>query len=263
MTSQKTCIFCASSLAQAGRSKEDVIPKWLLKHLGLDKSRDLIASSNLTDMGIPLQRPRIQGSHTILQGAVCESCNNGWMSDLETQAKPIVTKMCSGEALDLTQADCNLLSAWIFKTLTLWHVTSNYRELVPLRDFQFLYQNGAPPPGRHVEIAYAAAEPLSAFRTRMSPIKVLFLESQYDKAVIMQQVDRTSYILTMQIGRLLTQVVGLPPFGAWARADRSHDAGVLRIFPRVPQSLSWPPAQTFDQPIDGLNTHVALRLHFL
>lgn len=259
---RKACVFCEKLLSTAGRAKEDVIPKWLLKHLGLDKSRDLIASSHLTDTGIQLKTPRIQGSHTILQGGVCASCNNGWMSDLEDQAKPLITKMGIGESTNLTQKDCEFVSYWIFKTLSLWHLTSNYRKLQSPRDFTYLYLNRTPPPGRHVEIAYAPSEPISAFRTRMSPIKSLLLGSQYDKETIVREVDQSSYVLTMQIGRLLAQVVGLPSFGAWARAD-SNQENVYRIFPQTPKSISWPPLQTFDETINALHTNVALRLLFL
>lgn len=259
---QKACIFCDSPLSKAGKANEDVIPKWLLKHLGLDKRKDLIASSHLTDLGIALKRPRIQGSHTVLQGSVCAECNNGWMSDLEGRAKPIISGMSVGERLTLSHDDCELVSAWIFKTLILWHITANYRRLVPPPDFKYLYEHRTPPPGRHIEIAYAHSELPSAFRTRMSPIKLLFLGSEYDKQIISREVDQSSFVLTMQIGRLLTQIVGLPPFGAWARADGGH-ASVFRIFPRIPNSLDWPPSRTFTETIDGFNAHVAVRLLFL
>ncbi|HEX6821408.1 MAG TPA: hypothetical protein VF123_05065 [Candidatus Sulfotelmatobacter sp.] len=96
----------------------------------------------------------------------------------------------------------------------------------------------------------------------MSPIKLLFLGSEYDKQIISREVDQSSFVLTMQIGRLLTQIVGLPPFGAWARADGGH-ASVFRIFPRIPNSLDWPPSRTFTETIDGFNAHVAVRLLFL
>jgi hypothetical protein len=258
----KACLFCDSPVSKGGKANEDVIPKWLLKHLGLDKSKDLIASSPVTDMGMARKRPRIQGSHTVLQGSVCAECNNVWMSDLEVRAKPVISRMSCGEKLTLSHDDCALVSAWIFKTLILWHITANYRELVRPADFKYLYEHRTPPPGRHIEIAYAASELPSAFRTRMSPIKLLFLESKYDKEIISREVDQSSYILTMQIGRLLTQVVGLPPFGAWARADGGH-ASVFRIFPRLPTFLDWPPSRTFTETLDGLNAYVALRLLFL
>jgi hypothetical protein len=257
--SQKTCLFCGVSLSEAGRAKEDVIPKWLLEHLGLDKSRDLIASSHLTDTGIPLKKPRVQGSHTILQGAVCTSCNGGWMSDLEGNAKQIVGNMSCGEPFKANRVDLITLATWIFKTAILFHISSNYRRLVPSRDFTSLYRNRVPPPGRHVEIAYLAAEPISAFRTRMSPIKALFLPTESDKEAISHEVDQSSYILTIQFGRLLTQVVGLPPFGAWGRAEGGRSS-VFRIFPRVPETLAWPPVHGFNETIDGLNLNVALRL---
>jgi hypothetical protein len=258
----KVCIFCQTSLSQVERAKEDVIPKWLLEHLGLDKRRDLIASSHLSDMGIPLQDPRIQGSHTILQGAICRQCNNGWMSDLENQTKPFLTKMTLGEPVILGDEDCRILGNWIFKTLALWNITSNYRHLVPEQDFEFLYKHRSVPAGRHIEIAFCPHETTSEFRTRMSPIKMFVIASELDKTAISREVDRSSYVLTMQMGKLLIQVVGLPAVGAWGRADDAR-LDILRIYPRIPKSLVWPPKVPFEGTIDGLHTQVALKLLFL
>jgi hypothetical protein len=259
---ERVCIFCKRQLSEVGRAKEDVIPKWLLQHLGLDKRHDLIASSHLSDAGVALKDPRIQGSHTILQGAVCQPCNNGWMSDLETLAKPLITKMSVGESIILSEQDCLVLANWVFKTLALWQITSNYRQLLREKDFESFYKNRVVPPGRHIEVAFNPAEPTSAFRTRMSPIKMLFFPSELDREAISREVDQSLCVLTMQIGKLLIQVVGLPSFGAWGRADGGRP-DVFRIYPRVPKSMAWPPVVPFHDTIDELNLHVALRLLFL
>ena len=258
--SKRVCLFCDRTLSTGTRSKEDVIPKWLLQHLGLGK-QELIAGSHLSDLGIPLSRPRIQGAHTILQGSVCDSCNNGWMSDLENQAASLIKEMSIGSSLVLAKDHLTVLSTWIFKTLALYHVTSNYRLLLPSQDFRYLYENRLPPPGRHIEVGYLPSEDSSAFRTRMSPIKMLFISSELDQSDIAARVNQNSCILTMQIGGLLLQLVRLPPFGIWVRADNAHD-DVFHLFPRTPESFSWPPKLNFQGTIDAMNAHPGLRLVF-
>jgi len=49
-------------------------------------------------------------------GAVCASCNNGWMSDLEGRAKPMLETMLEGRGRALHQEGQRTLAAWALKT---------------------------------------------------------------------------------------------------------------------------------------------------
>jgi hypothetical protein len=258
--SERQCLFCEEPLSRSIRAKEDVLPKWLLRHLGL-KTSDQIRGSHITDLGLPLRPPRLQGAHTILQGSVCDTCNNQWMSKLETRVRPTVKAFSVGDSLALAQDDTARLSAWILKTLALYNITSNYRSLVDPKDFRHLYQQRLPSPGRHIELAYLPADEPSVFRTRMAPIKFLLLPLESDKEEITRRVDRSSFVLTMQIGELLLQAVSLPRFGMWGRTDERRK-DVLRIYPQIPESVIRPPRFGFDGSIDDLNAQVGLRLLF-
>jgi hypothetical protein len=48
--------------------------------------------------------------------AFCKSCNNGWMSDLESKAKPILEPMLTGTPKALGTSDQTLLATWVIKT---------------------------------------------------------------------------------------------------------------------------------------------------
>jgi len=257
---EKFCLFCELPLSGRVRAKEDVLPKWLLTHLDL-KTSDRLRGVHMSDLGTRHRPPRVQGAHTILQGAVCEKCNNQWMSDLETRVGPIIRALSLGHPLSLKKADAANLSTWTFKTLALYNITTNYRPLVALTDFRHVYRERTPPPGRHVELAYLSEAVPTTFATRMSPIKFLLLPSNSNKQDIARRVDESSFVITMQIGKLLLQVAGLPSFGIWTRSDERRD-DVFRIFPQIPDEFAWPPKRNFDGSIDSFNASVGMRLFF-
>jgi hypothetical protein len=215
-----------------------------------------VADFNGIRHGWDLRDPQ---AHTILQGAVCEKCNNQWMSDIETTVGPIIRALSLGHSLSLKTTDAANLSTWTFKTLALYNITTNYRPLVALTDFRHVYRERTPPPGRHVELAYLSQAVPTTFTTRMSPIKFLLLPSNSNKQDIARRVDESSFVITMQIGKLLLQVAGLPSFGSWTRSDERRD-DVLRIFAQIPDEFAWPPKHNFDGAIDSLNMSVGLRL---
>ena len=63
---------------------------------------------------------------------ICEDCNNGWMSDLEQRAKPVIVDLMSGntklEALDANERE--VLARWAGKLPLLSHTQSEPK--VPL-----------------------------------------------------------------------------------------------------------------------------------
>jgi hypothetical protein len=59
-------------------------------------------------------RRETQGAlHTIKLRVVCQACNNGWMSQLEEEVKPILTPLIKGEEITLDRAQLDTLAQWI------------------------------------------------------------------------------------------------------------------------------------------------------
>ncbi len=178
------------------------MPGWLLQELGIHSTDQFIGVHGADFEDIPRSR-RLQGAHTVVQGRVCTDCNLEWMSDLENKANPLLRAMQKLEQVRLSKDDCVLLATWIFKTLTLYSVTTNYRKIVPDSVFGYVRLNLMPPPGNHVEIAYAPNAPKVNLRTRLSPIKLaMFDKNQCDSAYINSQLQQ-SYVLCAQMSHLL------------------------------------------------------------
>ncbi|MCS6897177.1 MAG: hypothetical protein NZM29_04325, partial [Nitrospira sp.] len=53
-------------------------------------------------------------------GSVCHSCNNGWMSRLEGDVKPILTPMVLGNSVTLEAQQQERLTTWMTKCAMLY-----------------------------------------------------------------------------------------------------------------------------------------------
>jgi hypothetical protein len=102
----RPCIFCGEIV----NSKEDAWPLWLVKLLGNDK------------MGIiEDQRGKLKlsswraGKYPLRTGCVCQKCNNGWMSDLENQTKPIIERFFLEKEVALDPSNQTTLAIWTCK----------------------------------------------------------------------------------------------------------------------------------------------------
>src|SRR5262245_32737633 len=112
----KTCLSCGTKLNGKNRSKEHVIPAWLLDALDLHDEGLLQILANSEKKSIDGERKHALDSFR--QGRVCRSCNGGWMSDLEVAARPIILGLIKLERglLSLTATESLTLAGWALKT---------------------------------------------------------------------------------------------------------------------------------------------------
>ena len=119
MSSQKLCIFCG----QPGGNREHIVGKWLLNDLNLYATRTRIGFGNLLKTGKmdEIDEPRSLGS--FITDAVCAICNNGWMSQLESAVKPLLSPLLvdpwpanSRRLLSDLFISCHIITRWLLKT---------------------------------------------------------------------------------------------------------------------------------------------------
>jgi hypothetical protein len=98
-----------------------------------------------------LEQPtRVHSTFSFVQGRICGDCNSGWMSRLETIAKPIVEPLVderrSLESLNAFEAAT--LAKWAVKTAYMHTWASPLKQPVQLAHLQALRDDaGAPAPG--------------------------------------------------------------------------------------------------------------------
>ncbi|WP_147322748.1 HNH endonuclease [Emticicia sp. C21] len=139
-SSNKICVFCDSELTNNNRSKEHVIPKWLLNFLNIGKTP--VQPSHITFEG----RLKSQRSHTLqalLAGSVCSDCNNNWMSRLENEAMPILKPLIRGEkgVVELNEKERMIVSRWTAKTAYALHCSSDFVKIVPNEHYKYIKDN--------------------------------------------------------------------------------------------------------------------------
>jgi hypothetical protein len=104
----KKCIFCPNP----ANSAEHLFSDWILKEL-----KDISGPIN-----IKLGKRANVWKHTpeIKVSCVCHKCNNGWMSDLETNNQPHMRTMIQGNSIVLEPSQQKQLARWaILKSVIL------------------------------------------------------------------------------------------------------------------------------------------------
>jgi len=112
----RPCCFCNTTITEASASREHVVPRWLQKHLDIENESVEPTLTALPD-GTELKKRR----HPVSQlktGGICKACNNGWMSQLESEVQPVLLRFVEGsvETSRLIRAERRVLARWAAKT---------------------------------------------------------------------------------------------------------------------------------------------------
>jgi hypothetical protein len=128
---QKSCLFCGCTLRSkktktGGKTDEHIIPKWLMDHLGIGNMTITPTVKETTSGRIVEVRKHAVSS--LIAGTVCGACNAGWMSRLEGDAKPILTRLIEDPhrlaELDVDQR--TVIARWTLKTVAVLNRASTY-----------------------------------------------------------------------------------------------------------------------------------------
>ena len=143
------CLFCGAD-APGTLTNEHVNPKWLLKDLDLPPDDQLFQGVASSDTGQLVKAPRIHSSFSFVQGRVCDDCNNGWMSRLETAAAPILIPLidASRKLESLSASDASVVCKWATKTAYLHTWAGPLRQPVNIAHLRALNGDAGAPANR-------------------------------------------------------------------------------------------------------------------
>jgi hypothetical protein len=171
---------------------------------------------------------------------LCGSCNNGWMSRLENEAKPIVESILDGKLEDLDASVQSTLALWAVKTtMVLEAVDPNRLWFYSVDERQRMRAARALPQRTFVWIAkcidqpnlYSAAKDL---RTR----------------TVLGDDNVHAFVMTMAFGSLAFQVVTIRtpatiPANVVVTYDVSEgpwDQTLVQVWPTSQDARAWPPS---------------------
>lgn len=109
----RTCIFCNSFRI----SDEHFWPEWChhLFERGVNDSYRQFQEDTIPGRRPRKRHDRTRGGNIVTKAirCVCKPCNNGWMSQLESAAKPILAPMIEGKSRTLDADQRRTLASWV------------------------------------------------------------------------------------------------------------------------------------------------------
>ena len=227
----RNCIFCG----EAAGSREHAIPEWVLK--ALPPNAGTLEGTRGTDEPILIHgRPRKPAS--LIVKHVCDSCNTGWMSQLETEAKPLMSPLMRDLAVPFSPGDQATISTWAVKTAMVFEFIRPSTQDVFSSDAErkALWTTRLIPPRTMVWLGrYGGRTPLSV--------------EGYDLSTGLDvEHPVTGWTVTFSFGCLVVQILSArseielrldvePQPGPWANST-------VQIWP-TQRRVAWPPAISF------------------
>lgn len=148
---RRTCIFC-----EGGKlTREHLWPQWSAPLF--DGARDptyydftTAIDRHTRSMSDTKRYTRQGGAHTKRLRVVCGACNNGWMSVLEVQVRPILEPLASDSARSIGESDQSILARWIaMKVMVAEHNIAPI-EITPREMRSEFRRSGAIPDGMRI-----------------------------------------------------------------------------------------------------------------
>lgn len=174
----------------------------------------------------------------VIAKCVCKPCNTGWMSRIEKLAGEYLKPMINGDDCALDAQAQKVISTWATLKAMVGHYFYDIREDLPheapaplAEDWRkYFYESFFPPHGWWVLLgSYEGLYP-ACFKQRTVATRLMnFPPSSLEQGIVM----------TMIAGRLAVKVFAV-------RDGRPRYAGanmLLRIWPRSPVILHWPPTE--------------------
>ncbi len=103
----RVCLFCSGP----ANSLEDAWPRWITNQFKAPRSAELQAERH----GVTLKPWQVYQPKLTVR-CVCQTCNNGWMSQLEVQTKRFLQPLLIGQPCSLDSTAQSTIALWSVKT---------------------------------------------------------------------------------------------------------------------------------------------------
>jgi len=223
------CGFCGEN---ATLTVEDAIPKWMAQ-LKPENVRVKAEWEHRNVRKWTTWKNKVE----LTARAFCGRCNNGWMSDLENEAKPYLIPMLLGYEVKLPSKAQTIVSIWVMKTTMVMEFTgasTRAKHFTPLerRTFSVLQ---TPPSGVLIFLAgYVGRHAFSAQEHHLN---------------FRRDGNRfPGYSATLQWGALIGQVLAHRGGSESSRFQvrATYDPAECEVWPMKRATITWPPEAVLD-----------------
>jgi hypothetical protein len=147
----------------------------------------------------------------LVAGRVCSGCNSGWMSALESAARPLILSLARGDrhVLDLTEGEAFLLTRWTVKTCVCLHLSSNYRPIIPESHIGILNQETCTLPERVFVVAHSF-KPHNGFSWVQASSWEIVQTSRRFSTYADRRLRKSGHKISVMIGGLILMIAHIP-----------------------------------------------------
>lgn len=196
------CWFCERISGR--RDKEHLFPGWLQRHYGIEREVvEPYRARLLGDGELLSQRPPMTLKSATVK--ICAACNNEWLSQLEVQAKFLLTRtQLKGP---ISAAEAEVLARWFTRTSIALNVSMPYRLLYPATERHAL-RHGVPP---RTVVALARTENGSGVVDWVQRGLAYGIVPPHLNAERVRSLQARVHVVNIRIADLVATVVYLPP----------------------------------------------------
>lgn len=224
-------------------TNEHVLPTWLLGVIGPLNGQIVHRYEGPPGSGI--LREWSANDPDIKVQSVCEPCNTGWMSQLETAVKPILIPLIKGQSRVLPAPESTLLTRWFLKTVLMLELAGERTQRVAPPTLEEWVRNNVLPKAGITLWVGAAQQPSGIATAGRSAQTQLGSESPHD-----------GWMFTIILEHLVLVALAT---SSGARPPRLS----LPLANALSQAWPAPPALGYTPRIRLPREHVPLILHML
>jgi hypothetical protein len=227
--SARTCVFCGGTPL----TLEHVWPRWVAAILS-DGGPVEVEKRGLGDEPASWQQVSLE----VTVRWVCAPCNNGWLSELEEAAKPILEPLILGRKRTLTLTEADTVAVWCVKTALLFQLTHPERREAPDAHYRWLFEHRVPPANTFAWLAgYNGALWSGWYMHQMLELRD---PGETDPS-------GRGYCATVTTGALVFQVTGLNAVDP-AEIEKASDTEpyIVQVWPSKRKALQVPPPLLLD-----------------
>jgi hypothetical protein len=203
---QKRCIFCG----RKPTTKEHIWSDWMHPYLPMESNARIEVNHTVAQHDSPRGRPPVSRERpgpviTKQIRIVCGNCNNGWMSRLETQVKPIILPMIQGTGGALDAVSQELLARWISMKAIVTEYSQHAQRLTPSDDRAALMNNYEIPRYFFIRVGRNASQWRMSFMRHSTSISI----TRPPIAPQMAGTERNIGQITLMFDALVIQVLAV------------------------------------------------------
>lgn len=260
---RRACIFCQRRDGKITR--EHLLPDWLSNFYGPDV---MCVNEGVNEDGTVAFRYTSKIFQRTLN-EVCSTCNSGWMSDVENDAKPILIRMLKEKNIVLDKKKQQKLATWAYKTvLVINHKNPSppKEQFIPAEHYSAFYAAQSILPGTIVMLGYKPGtrfengESIASNWLTLAEHLDVPLDLVEDVKDRMENQGKRIYGATLRIADMVFQILGSNVYdGTTHRVEITIPPEPMRIVNPYTYKIRWPLNHNVDE-VGGLEVlHNALK----